>query len=128
MPIPENHELSSLSTNMDYQRKVMEHVKVELQAKPPLQIDTAMIKNLVHNFHRSNQVRPRQNTTGGTANNVVGFLRLFLCVITFFTIPSILLCKWKKIMLQTEGTTARERNLLTNRGRQPPNTARRVAL
>ena len=78
LPIPENQELSSLSTTMDYQRKVIEHVRVELQAKPPLEIDTATIKSLVRDFHRSNRERPRQTTAGGTANNVVGFLELFL--------------------------------------------------
>ena len=65
---------------MDYQRKVIKHVKVELQAKPPREIDTSTMKNLVQGFHRSNRMRPRQSTAGGTANNVVGFLGLFfLC-------------------------------------------------
>ena len=75
--IPENHELSSLSTTMDYQRRLIEQVKVELQLKPPLDIDTATIKNLVRDFYRNNQERQRQNTAGGTANNVLGFLGLF---------------------------------------------------
>ena len=74
---------------MDEQRKVMEHVKVKLQAKPPLEIDTATIKNLIRGFRRSNQERTRQGTAGEIANNVVGFLGLFLWVITFFKLPTI---------------------------------------
>ena len=96
MTIPENHELSSLSITKDYQRKVTEHFRVELQAKPPLEIDTETIKRLIRDFHRSNPERTRQNTAGGTANNVVGFFGLFLWVITFFTFPISLLWKWKK--------------------------------
>ena len=73
LPIPENHELCSLSTTMDYQRRVIDDDKVELQAKPPIEIDTATIKNLVRDFHCSDQERPRQNTARGNANNVAGF-------------------------------------------------------
>ena len=77
LPTRENHELNSSSTTMDYQGNVIEHVKIELQAKAPLEIDTTTLKNLVRDFHRSNQERQRQNTAGGIANNVVGFLVLF---------------------------------------------------
>ena len=94
--IPENNEFSSLSTTMNHQRKVIEHVKVELQAKPPLEIDTALIKKLERDFHRSNQERPRQNIAKGTAKNVVSFLGQFSRVFTFFTIAMIFLWKKKK--------------------------------
>ena len=100
LPIPENHELNSSSTTMDYQRNVIEHVKVELQAKPPLEIDTTTFKNLVRDFHRCNQERQRQNTAEGTANNEVDFLVLFLWVITFFSTQIILLWKWKKLCIK----------------------------
>ena len=114
---------------MDNQRRVIEHVQVELQAKPPLEIDTAPIKNLVRDFHRSDQERQRQNTAGGNANNVVGFLGLFLWVITFFHSPNIFTLEMEENMLQTEGLTSHnERNLWKNRGRKPHNTAHRVIL
>ena len=74
----------------------MEHVKVELQTKPPLERDTTTIKNLVQDFHRSNQDWPRQNTADETANSVVGFLGLFFMGYHSFHNPNTFTLEMKK--------------------------------
>ena len=77
LPTPETHNLNSLSATFDYKRKVLEHVKVELQAQPPLEIDTGTIRKLVRDFHQHSQERSIKGAAGGTFNNAISFLGLF---------------------------------------------------
>ena len=101
LPIPENLELSSLRATMDYQRKVMEHVTVELQAKQTLEIDIITIKNLIREF----QEQPGTNNTKQSRRNRKKCVRLLRTVFMgyhFFHNPKIFTLEMVKNMLQTE--------------------------
>ena len=78
LPTPETHNLNSLSAAFDYKRKVIDPVKVELQAQPPLEIDTGTTRKLVREFHQRSQEQSIKNAAGGTFNNAVSSLGMFL--------------------------------------------------
>ena len=109
LPTPETHNLNSLSATFD-QKKVLEHVKVELQAKPPLEIDTGTIRKLVREFHQHSQRQSIKNAAGGTFNNVISFLGLFLWISTICTTAAFLLWKHKKLCSKQKEQSCREDN------------------